>query len=103
MPVEKPLTIQRLHSILRKSGFEKATRETTRIRGWYHLTEGYEISQPDDSEAVFSVTYRNDSQGYGYAKVIRDMVASMSEAISATGLEARIHIDSQFVIVRAKP
>ncbi len=37
------ITTQKLHSILRRAGFDKSVESATSVRGWTNNTDGYQV------------------------------------------------------------
>jgi hypothetical protein len=101
MTASKPLTAARIHAILRKAGFERSKKETTRVRGWYHYTQGYTLEPSYQTLGVpdgcFRVRHRNDSQGYGRPDDPAERIAAYAKALDDAGLS--VENDGNFGII----
>jgi len=49
------ITIQKLHSILKKAGLKHSKTYTTTIRGWYNYSEGYHLSRHYTGESSYAI------------------------------------------------
>lgn len=80
----KPLTLAKIHSVLRKAGHRKSCSQTTRVRGWYSVTDGY-VVRPGPEEGTFVLWHKIADYGRDKARQVLQ-VQAYREAFEGAGI-----------------
>lgn len=93
----KPITVQRIHSVLRAAGYSRSESRTTRIRGWHHFSSGYWVDVHGDRFVVHYMQERcRDETKY------KSQANLYAAALASAGIACEL-ADDRVVVLKEAP
>ena len=86
-----PLNVQQVRGVLRKARIQFSTSETTRVRGWHHVTSGVTVWQSEDGSISVGYVFNHWAKEHH----VKELLTPALNVLQAAGLNPTQHDDGR--------